>query len=206
MTDQISISCDLQGWRQPIGKQLDVQDATVCEALLLKSWFTLQRAALLSVVIYVVQKIPFPRLQSPTDSSQSSSSPKMSSFLARRAATAPQFARTFSSTPARHLAKISIIGSLGNTPEVQATSTGRELLKFSIASTHRSKGETKTSWFRVTSFAVEGARREFYQSLPKGYVTFYVLLPSLLFRPRLRLTFSSHPGVCAELWFTSRVT
>lgn len=95
----------------------------------------------------------------------------MSAFLARRAIAAPQLARTFSSTSARPVAKITVIGTLGATPEIQATSTGREILKYSVASNTRSRGETKTSWWRVTCFNVEGNRRDFFQSLPKGCVS-----------------------------------
>lgn len=91
----------------------------------------------------------------------------MSSFLARRAVAAPRLARAFSSTPARPVAKITIVGNLAQTPELQATSTGREILKYAVASNY-GRDNSKTSWFRVTSFEGEGARRDYFQSLPKG--------------------------------------
>lgn len=92
----------------------------------------------------------------------------MSSFLARRAIAAPRFARAFSSTPARPVAKITIVGNLAQTPELQATSTGREILKYAVASNQGRGENSKTSWFRVTSFEGEGPRRDYFQSLPKG--------------------------------------
>lgn len=95
----------------------------------------------------------------------------MSSFLARRAAiSAPRAIRAFSTTPVRPVAKITIVGNLADTPELQATSTGREILKYAVASNSGTKDNRQTSWFRVTSFEAEGPRRDFLQSLPKGYV------------------------------------
>lgn len=101
----------------------------------------------------------------------------MSAFLARRAVAAPRIAaRAFSTTPARPLAKITIVGNLAQTPELQATSTGREILKYAVASNRGSGDNSKTSWFRVTSFENEGPRRDYFQSLPKGSV--FILVPS----------------------------
>ena len=94
----------------------------------------------------------------------------MSSFLFRRAAVAPQAARrAFTTSSPRSIARISIIGNLADTPELQPTSTGREILKYAVASNTGPKENRQTSWFRVTSFA-EGPRRDFLLSLPKGYV------------------------------------
>ncbi|PSS03822.1 hypothetical protein BD289DRAFT_98225 [Coniella lustricola] len=92
----------------------------------------------------------------------------MSSFLARRAVAAPRIARTFSTTPARSHAKITIVGNLAAPPELQATSTGREMLKYAVASTKGLGDNAKTSWFRITAFENEGPRRDYFQSLPKG--------------------------------------
>lgn len=92
------------------------------------------------------------------------------SFLARRAVAAPRAARAFSTTPARPLAKITVVGNLVQTPELQATSTGREVLKYAIASNTGRGENTKTSFFRVTAFENEGPRRDYFQTLPKGSV------------------------------------
>lgn len=96
----------------------------------------------------------------------------MSAFLARRAAAAPRFARAFSSTPARPVARITLVGNLAQSPELQATSTGREVIKYSIASNHGRGENAKTSWFRVSSFEQEGPRRDYVLGLPKGFVLF----------------------------------
>lgn len=119
------------------------------------------------------------------------------SFLARRAIAAPRFARAFSTTPARPTAKITLIGNLAGPPELSATSTGREILKYAVAS-NTGRGENqKTSWFKVTSFENEGPRRDYFQSLPKGCVYFYRRFPCGIW-----LIFTCY----TELWFLSRAT
>lgn len=93
----------------------------------------------------------------------------MSAFLMRRATAAPRAAiRAFSTTPSRNLAKITIIGHLADTPELQATSTGHEIIKYAVASNSGPKDNRQTSWFRVASFEADGPRRDFLRSLPKG--------------------------------------
>ncbi|KAH8783008.1 hypothetical protein F5883DRAFT_537620 [Diaporthe sp. PMI_573] len=95
------------------------------------------------------------------------------SFLARRAVAAtPRAARAFSTTPARPLAKITIVGNLVQTPELQATSTGREVLKYAVASNTGRGENTRTSYFRVSSFEAEGPRRDYFQTLPKGTLVY----------------------------------
>ncbi|KAI1800640.1 nucleic acid-binding protein [Daldinia bambusicola] len=91
------------------------------------------------------------------------------SFLARRAtAAAPGLARAFSASARRDIAKITIVGNLAASPEIKATSTGREVLEYSVASNYGPKDNRQTSWFRVATFVEEGPRREFLTSLPKG--------------------------------------
>ncbi|POS81544.1 hypothetical protein DHEL01_v200061 [Diaporthe helianthi] len=95
------------------------------------------------------------------------------SFLARRAVAAtPLAARAFSTTPARPLAKITIVGNLVQTPELHATSTGREVLKYAVASNHGRGENAKTSYFRIASFEGEGPRRDYFQTLPKGTLVY----------------------------------
>ncbi|QPH01547.1 hypothetical protein C2857_005750 [Epichloe festucae Fl1] len=96
----------------------------------------------------------------------------MSSLLFRRATAASAgAARSFSTSSPRSLARISIIGNLADTPEVQSTSTGREILRYAVASNTGPKDNRQTSWFRVTSFA-EGHRKDFLLSLPKGTMVY----------------------------------
>jgi len=70
---------------------------------------------------------------------------------------------------------MTIVGRLADTPELQATSTGQEILKYAVG-TNSGRGENqKTSWFRVTSFLPEGPQRDFIASLDKGYVKSFLL-------------------------------
>jgi hypothetical protein len=93
----------------------------------------------------------------------------MSSFLARRAVAGRALsARAFTTTVQRPVARITVIGNLGDTPELQATSTGHEIVKYVVASNTGPRDNRRTSWFHVTSFEADGPRREFLRSLPKG--------------------------------------
>ncbi|KAG5985025.1 hypothetical protein E4U55_001961 [Claviceps digitariae] len=92
----------------------------------------------------------------------------MSSFLLRRATAASAgAARSFSTSSPRSTARMTIVGNLADTPEVQATSTGREIIKYAVASNSGPKDNRQTSWFRVASFA-EGPRRDYLLGLTKG--------------------------------------
>ena len=102
------------------------------------------------------------------------STPRMSSFLLRRAL--PIGGRKFSTSTARSsFAKMTIIGRLADTPELQATSTGQEILKYAVGTNSGPRDNQKTSWFRVTSFLPEGPQRDFIASLDKGYVALLIL-------------------------------
>ncbi|KAI0007804.1 nucleic acid-binding protein [Xylariaceae sp. FL0662B] len=95
------------------------------------------------------------------------------SFLARRAAaTAPGLARAFSASARRDIAKITLVGNLAATPELRATSTGREVVEYAIASNSGPRDNRRTSWFRVAAFVEEGPRRDFLTGLPKGATVF----------------------------------
>jgi len=87
-----------------------------------------------------------------------------------RAAAVRTSARTFSSTAARDLARITLVGNLAAPPELKPTSTGNEILRYSVASSHGATDNRVTSWFNVTSFEPEGPRRDYLLSLPKGFV------------------------------------
>ncbi|KAG5923383.1 hypothetical protein E4U42_004970 [Claviceps africana] len=92
----------------------------------------------------------------------------MSSFILRRATAASAgAARSFSTSSPRSIARMSIIGNLADTPEVHTTSSGREILRYAVASNSGPKDNRQTSWFRVTSF-VDGPRRDFMLGLVKG--------------------------------------
>ncbi|KAI0180194.1 nucleic acid-binding protein [Hypoxylon sp. FL1284] len=96
------------------------------------------------------------------------------SFFSRRAVAtaAPRLSRAFSASARRDIAKMTIVGNLAATPELRATSTGRELIEYAVAS-NTGRGENRqTSWFRVAAFLEEGPRRDFLTSLPKGSTVF----------------------------------
>jgi single-stranded DNA-binding protein len=80
--------------------------------------------------------------------------------------------RAFSTTPACRVARITIVGHLGDTPELQATSTGHEVLKYVVASSSGPRDNRQTSWFRVSSFLPEGPQRELLRGLPKGTLVY----------------------------------
>lgn len=112
----------------------------------------------------------------------------MSSMLFRRtAAPVASAARAFSTSSPRSIARISIIGNLADTPELVPTNSGREIIKYAVASNSGPRDNRQTSWFRVTSFA-EGPRKDFLLTLPKGCVHFpsFVSVASLSARLTLR--------------------
>jgi hypothetical protein len=77
---------------------------------------------------------------------------------------------------------MTIIGRLADTPELQATSTGQEILRYAVGTNSGPRDNQKTSWFRVTSFLPEGPQRDFIASLDKGYV--FSLLSEIIWRMR----------------------
>ena len=94
----------------------------------------------------------------------------MSSFLFRRTALSSTGVarRAFSTTAQRQIARISIVGNLGDTPELQTTGNGRAFVRYVVAS-NSGRAENRTaSWFRVTDFSPAGPRRDYILSLPKG--------------------------------------
>jgi len=91
----------------------------------------------------------------------------MSSFL--RTCALPRAARAFStSTQRSSFAKMTIIGRLADAPELQATSTGNDILKYAVGTNSGPRDNQKTSWFRVVSFLPEGPQRDFIAGLEKG--------------------------------------
>ena len=113
----------------------------------------------------------------------------MSAFL-RTTTSAARAAgvRAFSSSAPRPLARFTVIGNLADTPELRASSTGREYLRYSVASNTGTGENRKTSWWNVSCFENEGPRRAFFQSLPKGCV--FLLSLSLSLSRSLSLSLS----------------
>lgn len=97
----------------------------------------------------------------------------MSAFLSSlrpglRMANAAQTARAFSSSPAHSIARLTLTGRLGGEPELHATSSGQEIVKYNIATSYGPKDNRQTSWFRITNFVAEGPQRDYILGLQKG--------------------------------------
>jgi single-stranded DNA-binding protein len=76
--------------------------------------------------------------------------------------------RSFSTTPRASFARMQIIGRLGAEPELIDTSTGRQMVRYSLATQYGPADNRQTSWFRISAFMDEGARRNHLMSLQKG--------------------------------------
>lgn len=79
--------------------------------------------------------------------------------------------RAFSTTAPRPLAKMQLIGRLADAPALTPTSTGRDLVRYSLGVSAGARDENGTrpvSWFKVASFTPEGPQRDLLLSLPKG--------------------------------------
>ena len=47
---------------------------------------------------------------------------------------------------------VTLIGNLGNAPELKTTSNGKQVAKFSIAVNEKRGGADKTDWFNITAW------------------------------------------------------
>lgn len=109
----------------------------------------------------------------------------MPSFAALRptlglARAANSAARSFSSSASRSVARMIITGRLGAEPELAATASGQDIIRYSIGTSYGPRDNRQTSWFRVGAFLPEGGQRDYILGLQKGYVlTFGILLLTL---------------------------
>lgn len=79
--------------------------------------------------------------------------------------------RAFSNSTRRPLARMQIIGRLADVPELYATSTGKELVRYAVGVPQGPKdeaGNRQASWYRVAAFIEEGPQRDYVLNLPKG--------------------------------------
>lgn len=79
--------------------------------------------------------------------------------------------RSFTTTPSCALARTQLIGRLASAPELVATPSGREVIRYAVGVEAGPKSAREVSWFRVASFD-EGARREFVMGLQKGTLVY----------------------------------
>jgi len=63
---------------------------------------------------------------------------------------------------------MTIVGRLADTPEVTATSTGREIVQYAVATNSGPKDNQKSNFFKITAFIEDGPLRNFITSLEKG--------------------------------------
>ncbi|KAJ5182575.1 hypothetical protein N7492_000191 [Penicillium capsulatum] len=90
----------------------------------------------------------------------------------RLATVANQAARGFSSTAQRSIARMIITGRLAAEPELHATSSGQEIVRYAVGTSHGKGDNRQTSWFRVTSFVPEGGQRDYILGLQKGTLVY----------------------------------
>lgn len=77
----------------------------------------------------------------------------------------------FSSSAANKFARLTLVGNLGADPEHITTPSGKELLKYSVATNQVRGGNREVSWFRIAHFLpAEGPGRDFALGLQKGLV------------------------------------
>jgi hypothetical protein len=103
------------------------------------------------------------------------------STLRRRAPASAFAARSFSSSPSHSVARIIITGRLAAEPELQATSTGQDVIKYAVGTSYGPRDNRQTSWFRISSFPPEGPQKDYLLGLQKGCV-----------RPSIQLSCTAH--------------
>ncbi|KAI4200827.1 MAG: hypothetical protein LQ350_003629 [Teloschistes chrysophthalmus] len=64
--------------------------------------------------------------------------------------------RTFTTTTPTRLAKISIVGRLAAEPEITPTSSGQDVVRYTLGTSHGPRDNRQTSWWRVSAFPGEG--------------------------------------------------
>ncbi|KAA6412121.1 MAG: ssDNA binding [Lasallia pustulata] len=80
--------------------------------------------------------------------------------------------RAFSTTPPRPIAKITIVGRLAAEPELTATSSGQEMVRYAVGTSYGPRENRQTNWWRVASFAPEGPARAYLTGLEKGTLVY----------------------------------
>lgn len=80
---------------------------------------------------------------------------------------AGQTARAFSTSSPRAIARAMVTGRLASEPQLLSTSSGREVIKYTIASDYGPMDRRQASFFRVASFAAS-PQKEFLLNLQKG--------------------------------------
>lgn len=86
-----------------------------------------------------------------------------------RSSSAKPLARAFSSTPAtRDVAKLTIVGRLIARPELVQTSTGSEIVKYTVATSSGPRDNQQSSFWNIALFGDESKQRDYILGLQKG--------------------------------------
>ncbi|KAI9807345.1 MAG: ssDNA-binding protein, mitochondrial [Piccolia ochrophora] len=67
---------------------------------------------------------------------------------------------------------MTVIGRLAAAPELSATATGNDIIKYSVACGYGPKDNRQTSWFKVGCFDQEGPRRDILLGMQKGTLVY----------------------------------
>lgn len=96
-----------------------------------------------------------------------------SSMLTRSA----QRSSPFSTTASNQFSRLTIIGRLGADSELHTTASGREIVKYHVATNYGRGDNRQTSWFHVTHFLPQeaNARKDFMLGLQKGFVPIFLM-------------------------------
>ncbi|KAI9684262.1 MAG: ssDNA-binding protein, mitochondrial [Bathelium mastoideum] len=86
--------------------------------------------------------------------------------------TTANFSRAFSSSPRNHVARLTIVGQLGNVPEREYTSTGKEVVRYVVGHNHGTRDNPKTSWFRLAHFGPTDSQAQYLTGLQKGSLVY----------------------------------
>ncbi|KAI4095657.1 MAG: hypothetical protein LQ344_001588 [Seirophora lacunosa] len=76
--------------------------------------------------------------------------------------------RTFTTTRPAPLAKICIVGRLAAQPELIPTSSGDDMVRYSLGTSSGPKDNRQTNWWKVAAFLGEGRARDTLMGLGKG--------------------------------------
>ncbi|KAI4239953.1 MAG: hypothetical protein LQ352_007753, partial [Teloschistes flavicans] len=77
--------------------------------------------------------------------------------------------RTFTTTSPTRLAKISIVGRLAAEPELLPTSSGQDVVRYTLGTSAGPKENRQTSWWKVAAFPAEGSpMKDLLMGLGKG--------------------------------------
>ncbi|MCJ1275555.1 ssDNA-binding protein, mitochondrial [Puttea exsequens] len=78
----------------------------------------------------------------------------------------------FSTSPPAHLARMTIVGRLADSPEIVATSTGQDVVRYALGTSHGPRDNRQTSWWKVACFAPEGGLRDLVMGMGKGSLVY----------------------------------